>query len=79
MTNDTQLLQYSCLNKNLSHYLVTPEYWIVSPRLKPLGVATGSIMVIFFVIGLPSNILIIGSILSQKLFKQLTHILLLMC
>lgn len=76
MTNAT-LLQYSCLDKNLSHHQVTPEYWTVSPRLQPLGFATGSVMLIFFVIGLPSNIMIITSILQQKLFKQPTHLLLL--
>ena len=75
MSNGT--LQYSCLDKNLSHHQVTPEYWMVSPRLQPLGFATGSVMLLFLVIALPSNIMIITSILLQKLFKQPTHLLLL--
>ena len=67
---------YSCLDKNLSHQLVTPEYWNVNSTLKPLGIATGTTILIFFVIGLPSNILIIVSILLQKLYRQPTHLLL---
>ena len=67
---------YSCLDKNLSHQLVTPEYWNVNSTLKPLGIATGTTILIFFLIGLPSNILIIVSILLQKLYRQPTHLLL---
>lgn len=75
MSNST--LQYSCFDKNLSHHQVTLEYWMVSPRLQPLGFATGSVMLLFLVIGLPSNIMIITMILLKKLFRQPTHLLLL--
>lgn len=68
---------YSCLDRNLSQDWVTPEYWTVRSQLKPLGVATGTTMLIFFVIGLPSNILIIISIMLQKLYRQPTYTLLL--
>lgn len=78
MANDTLLtLLYSCLDKNLSQHLVTPGLWTVSPRLQPLGIATGSVMLLFFVIGLPSNIMIIVSITLQRLYQQPTHLLLL--
>ena len=51
--------------------------WRVGPNLTTLGIVTGSTILAFFIIGLPSNILIVASILFQKLYKQPTHLLLL--
>lgn len=68
---------YSCLDNNLSKSLVTTEYWSVSPELRPLGIVTGTVMLLFFLLGLPCNTVIIVSITLQKLYKQPTYILLL--
>jgi hypothetical protein len=75
MMNTT--LEYSCLDDNISHNQVTSEYWTVSPKLQPVGFATGFVMLLFLVVGIPSNIFIIIAILLQKLFRQPTHLLLL--
>ena len=57
--------------------MITTSYWRVNPDLTALGIITGSVMLVFFLIGLPSNILIIISIILQKLYRQPTHLLLL--
>lgn len=61
----------------MSHHLLTTQYWQVSATLTSLGIATASFMLLFFLIALPSNILIILSILCQRLHRQPTHLLLL--
>lgn len=64
-----------CLH-NLSQDSLTFEFWRSSGN-RDAGIATGSVMLIFFLIGLPSNVMIIWSILSQKLYKEPTLLLLL--
>lgn len=71
--NDT----YSCLDKNISQHDISPEYWRVSHGLQPIGVATGFVILMYFMIGVPSNIVIITGVLLQKLYTQPTHLLLL--
>ena len=73
-------ISYSCLDENLSHQSITDEYWNtknIDPALRSTGIATGLVMLIFFLVGVPSNILIIASILLQKMYRQPTMILLL--
>lgn len=69
-------INYSCLDENLSHHLITTEYWQVSPALTSLGITTASVLLLFLLIGLPSNLLISLSILCKKLYRQPTHLLL---
>jgi hypothetical protein len=71
---------YSCIDGNLSKVSVTPEYWTSfnipgSYSSDTLVVAVVSLL--FLVIGVPSNAVIIVSILQHKLYKTPTHILLL--
>ena len=75
--NDTLDDTYSCLDKNMSQHDISPEYWRVSHRLQPIGVATGFVILMYFTIGVPSNIVIITGVLLQKLYTQPTHLLLL--
>ena len=67
----------SCLDRDLSHYFVTIDYWQVSPALTSLGIVTGSFLLLFILLALPSNLLIILCILLKKLYKQPTYLLLL--
>ena len=74
------LPDYSCSDANLSRNSVTPEYWessSISDDFRANSTATAVIMLILFIVGLPANIIIIVSILYQKLYKETTHILLL--
>ena len=66
----------SCLDKNLSRQVVTFEFWKANSTREPLGIATGTTILVFFLLGLPSNTLIIASILLQKLYLETTHLLL---
>lgn len=69
-----------CFNTNLSQDSITIEFWRsrdISDTFRNAGITTGSVMLLFFLIGLPSNAMIILSILSQKLYKQPTVLLLL--
>lgn len=71
---------YSCFDSNLSRNLVTPEYWdsySINDDFKNSSIAIAVIVLLFFLIGLPSNVVIIVSIIQQKLYKEPTHILLL--
>ena len=71
---------YSCLDQNLSRYSVNPEYWNtkdIDSSYKDLGIVTASVMLVFILIGLPSNTAIILIILLRKLYRQPTESLLL--
>ncbi len=76
MANRSSALN-SCLDSNVSGSLITATLWEVSPDLTTLGIITGTVMLTFLLIGLPSNILIITSILLQKLYRQPTYLFLL--
>ena len=71
---------YSCYDgSGLSRNSVTTEYW-ESDDMKSArdsALVSASVNLLFFLIGVPSNLLIIGSILKQKLYKEPTYILLL--
>ena len=65
---------YSCHDNELSRNSVTPEYWNVNH----IGTSVSAVIsLLFFVIGVPSNLVIIVSILQQKLYQTPTYILLL--
>lgn len=67
---------YSCLDATLYRNQVTTEFWRDTEQ--QASVLTNAIFVlVFFLIGLPSNILIIVSIVRLKLYREPTHVLLL--
>lgn len=71
---------YSCFDANLSRNSVTPEYWdsfSISDDFRNGSLAIAIITLLMLLVGLPSNFVIIVSILQQKLYKESAHILLL--
>ena len=66
---------YSCNDENLNTSHVTSVRWQTTTPNSAL--ATATVLFIYMVIGIPSNLLIIVSILWKKLYRQPTHILLL--
>ena len=66
---------YSCYDDNLSSAHVTPSRWQTPD--KDSGIATATVLLVFMVLGVPSNLLIIVSILWKKMYKLPAHILLL--
>lgn len=71
---------YSCFDANLSRSSVTPEYWdsfSINDDFRSSSIALAVIVLLFFLVGLPSNVIIIVSIIQQKLYREPTHILLL--
>jgi len=67
---------YSCLDDRLFQSQVTAEFWS-NPDESTEAYTTAVFTLIFLVIGLPSNIIIIASIIWLRLFKEPAHILLL--
>ena len=67
---------YSCLDATLHRNEVTIEYWRDS-ELQLAALVNAVFVLVFFLVGLPSNLLIITSIVRQKLYQEPTHILLL--
>ncbi len=71
---------YNCYGGNLSKNYITTEYWyghIISQAFEDGSLANGAAILFLFLIGLPANIILIASILYKRLYKNLTHILLL--
>ena len=71
---------YSCYDgSGLSRNSVTTEYWEsdYTKSARDSALVSASVNLLFFLIGIPSNLLIIGSILKQKLYKEPTYVLLL--
>ena len=59
---------------------MTPEYWYsftTNEDIHKSSLAVGIIVTLFLLIGLPSNLIIIVSIVGKRLYKDTTHILLL--
>lgn len=77
--NDTDLQMYSCADgSGLSSTSVTTDYWDSSNgETKIAAHVTAAITLCFMLVGLPSNLLLIVSILWQRLYTQPTYILLL--
>ena len=68
-----------CNDANLSEDSITSKYWdtaSISPELKITSIVMATILLLFLIIGLPSNVILIISIICKHL-KQPTHILLL--
>ena len=83
MENDTIVLYSppyeSCYDPKLSNDSITSEYWNaadVKPELKIVTAFTATVLLLYLVVGLPSNVILIISIISKHL-KEPTHILLL--
>ena len=70
-----------CFDSNLSRNTVTPEFWEVhsiSSDFSNNALGTAIVMLLLFLVGLPSNALVIVSIIKEQLYKEeATHILLL--
>ena len=76
-SNTTTTATYSCYEGNLSEVSITPHFWDI-PEAARAGVLTTAVFtLVFIVVGLPGNLLIILSILWQRLYREPTHILLL--
>lgn len=69
---------YSCYEGRLiSNVSITSDFWDIPERARPAALSTAVFTLAFIVVGLPGNLLIILSILWQRLYKEPTHILLL--
>jgi len=70
---------FTCSSSDgLSHNSVTTEYWKTEDtEFEKLALATATIILFLFLVGLPSNLLIIGNILWQHLYRDSTYVLLL--
>lgn len=73
MTNAT----YSCYEGRLSNVSITSDFWVIPEKVRPAALSTAVFTLAFIVVGLPGNLLIILSVLWQRLYKEPTHILLL--
>ena len=74
------LPDYSCLDSNLSRNSVTPQYWdshSISEDFRISSLLSATAILLFLLVGLPSNVIIIISIIQQMLYKGTTHLLLL--
>lgn len=80
-SSTSALPKYSCYGDDyLSRNSVTPEFWDthnISDAFRITSLIQAVIILLFLIIGLPSNAIIILSIIWQKLYKETTHILLL--
>lgn len=81
MGNSSSFLpSYSCLDANLSRNTVTPEFWdsfSISDDFRSSSIVLAVIVLLLFLVGLPSNVIIAASIIGKKLYREPTHILLL--
>ena len=74
------MLEFSCSDANISRSSVTPEFWdthSVSSTFRSGAITEATILLLFSLVGIPSNAIIILCIVKGKLYKQTTHILLL--
>ena len=72
-------LELSCSNDTgLSYNSVTAEFWKAEdPELEKLAYITASLTLLLFLVGLPSNLLIMINIVWQRLYQDSTYVLLL--
>ena len=75
MENSSDLSMYLSVCANASDSSVTSELWLVEDRTS--GLVTAVFLLLFLVIGLPWNLLVVVTIVKQKLYTQPTIILLL--
>ena len=65
---------------NVSHEFLTEEFWntaSINEVYRAIGITIGTIMLFFFLLGVPGNGLIIFSIIRNRLYEQPTLLLLL--
>ena len=55
---------------NLSHELITEENWLLEGQYRVNGLVIAVVLVCFVLIGVPFNILIVGSVIWNKLYDQ---------
>ena len=55
---------------NLSHELLTEENWILEGEYRVHGLVIAVVLMCFVLVGVPFNILIIGSVIWNKLYDQ---------
>ncbi len=68
---------YSCYDgTGLNYSSVTVVYWDTEPH-RGSTLANAVIILCFIIVGVPSNLLILASILRQQLYREPTYILLL--
>ena len=70
-------MNFSCTQEDLSRNSVTTEYWKQPEDREDIALATGIVLTIFLVLGIPWNLFVIVGTLYKRLYKQPTHILLL--
>ncbi len=75
----TDIVRYSsCYDTGLSYNSVTLDYWNINkPGTREATLTSSAITLCFILIGVPSNLLILVSILRQRLYREPTYILLL--
>ena len=72
-SNITSSAFYSCYDKDLNGDELTPVRW-VSPDSQS-SLATGIVLLIYVVLGVPLSLFIIAGIVYKKLYQQPTHII----
>ena len=71
-------MNYSCGDgTGLSSTSVTHEHWDAGGDSKATAVTSAAVILTFILVGVPSNLLILVSILRQRLYREPTYIILL--
>lgn len=68
---------YSCFESELSEESSTTSFWAIPPELQPAALSTAVLTLLFIAVGLPGNLLIMAGIISQRLYREPTYLLLL--
>ena len=71
----TDLTGFNDFCSNASSDFISCSYWAL--YMPSYGIVSASFLLFYFLLGLPLNILVGGTMLAKKLYKQPTHILLL--
>jgi hypothetical protein len=64
----------SCSSDNLSEDGITEELWVLEGEIRTSGLIVAVFLIFFVLVGVPANILVIGSVIKHKLYKQTTFI-----
>ena len=71
-------MNYSCGDgTGLSSTSVTHEHWDAGGDSKAMAVTSAAVILTIILVGVPSNLLILVSILRQRLYREPTYIILL--
>ena len=63
--------------KNPSSNSVTEEYWVLEGKYRVNGQVTAAFMLLFLAVGLPSNVMVVITVLKKRLYHQPAILLLL--